>query len=277
MITSRSNSLVRLARSLRDRDAREREGLYLVEGVRLVEEALHAGLTPRHTLVCVAQLGATERGRDLLHRLSESEAGLVEVTPEVLSAAADTMTPQGVAVLLGLPARGGLPAVRRLALVLDGVQDPGNAGTVLRTAAAGGADCVVTTPGTVDLFGPKVLRAGMGAHFRLPLATGVAWSELQPWLRGYQLLLAVPRGGTPHDRVDWTQSSVLVIGGEAAGAGREVEALIPKPTLVSIGMADWVESLNAAAAAAVILFEARRQWTASNGPAPAARRRPDGI
>jgi TrmH family RNA methyltransferase len=262
LITSRSNSLVRLARSLKDRDAREREGLYMVEGVRLVEEALHAGLTPRHVLVCRAQLGATERGRSLLQRLSGLDAALTEVTPDVMAAAADTVTPQGVAALLDLPARAGLPPVRRLALVLDGVQDPGNAGTILRTAAAAGADCGVTTPGTVDLFGPKVLRAGMGAHFRLTLVAGVPWSELAPWVRGRQLLLAVPRGGAPHDRVDWSRPSVLVIGGEAAGAAREVDALNPMP--VSIGMAEGAESLNAAAAAAILMFEARRQWAAGS-------------
>lgn len=265
VITSRANPLIRLARSLREREAREREGLYLIEGVRLVEEALLAGLTPRRVLICPAQLNATQRGRGLMQRLSAFGEAVTEVTPEAMAAAADTVTPQGVAALLDLPPLTSLPALRRLALVLDGLQDPGNAGTILRTAAAAGADCVVTTPGTVDLFGPKVLRAGMGAHFRLHLAASVPWPDLAAWLDGCQVLLAVPRGGAPHDRVDWSRPTALVIGGEAAGAGREVESLNPTP--VSIGMADGAESLNAAVAAAVLLFEARRHWAAGLHPA----------
>ncbi|MBC7225129.1 MAG: RNA methyltransferase, partial [Anaerolineae bacterium] len=112
-------------------------------------------------------------------------------------------------------------------------------------------------PGTVDPTNPKVVRAAMGAHFRLPLRPRAAWDAIAERLSGRPTWLAAPQGGTPYDQVDWKAPSALIIGGEAEGASPEAEALATGR--VHIPMAQGVESLNAAVAAAVLLFEARRQ------------------
>src|SRR2546423_8626574 len=207
LIASLSNPTVKRLRLLHERRGRAQQGLFLIEGVRLVEEALEDGVLPDTVLVAPAMLGATTRGRALLQRLLHQRdlPPPLEVTPAVLRHVADTETPSGVVAALPLgPAHAlaKLPRRAGLALVLDGVQDPGNAGTVLRTAAAGRGDAVVALAGCVDLYAPKVVRAGMGAHFRLALAVDVDARELPSWLasRG-QALLAHPQApATIHRR-----------------------------------------------------------------------------
>jgi TrmH family RNA methyltransferase len=142
------------------------------------------------------------------------------------------------------------------ALVLDGLRDPGNLGTILRTADAAGVQAVFLAPGTVDAYNPKVVRAAMGAHFHVPLVAA-GWTALAGRLRGLSLWLAEARQGLAYDQVDWRQPSALIIGAEAAGPGDAARRLAPKQ--VSIPMPGQAESLNAAVAAGIILFEAARQ------------------
>jgi len=157
-----------------------------------------------------------------------------------------------------------LPRDRRLALVLDGVADPGNAGTILRTAAAVGVDAVVALAGCTDLYAPKVVRAAMGAHFRLPLMVDVTPAALAAWLpaRGVALLADAHAGATIYD-VDLRGPTVLVVGGEAHGALHAEE--LPSVRQVSIPMPGATESLNVAVATAVILFEVARQRGYASG------------
>ena len=263
LIASLSNPTVKRLRLLHERHGRAQQGLFLVEGVRLVEEALEGGLQPDTVLVAPAMLGATTRGRALLQRLLH-QRGLpppLEVTPAVLRHVADTETPSGVVAALPLgPAHAlaELPRQAGLALVLDGVQDPGNAGTILRTAAASGVDAVVALAGCVDLYAPKVVRAGMGAHFRLALAVDVDARELPSWLasRGQALLADAQATQSIYD-VDLRGPVVLIVGSETHGAAR-AEAL-PDVRRAAIPMPGGMESLNVAVATAVILFEALRQ------------------
>jgi TrmH family RNA methyltransferase len=149
-----------------------------------------------------------------------------------------------------------------LALVADGLTDPGNLGTLLRTASAAGVQALFLTEGTVDAFNPKVVRGAMGAHLRLPIVS-VPASELPQRLAGLRVWLAEARQGEPYDRVDWRPPSALVIGGEARGPQDSVRAL--SPSLVHIPMQAGSESLNAAVAAAVILFEIARQRGSQRG------------
>jgi TrmH family RNA methyltransferase len=141
-------------------------------------------------------------------------------------------------------------------LILDRVRDPGNLGTILRTALAARGEQVLLTPGTVDPTNPKVVRAAMGAHLHLPV-TMLGWESIAGTTTGCNVWLADVRGDALYTAVDWTGPVALIVGGEAAGAGRQARALAQAS--VSIPMSADVESLNTAVATAVILFEIARQ------------------
>jgi TrmH family RNA methyltransferase len=257
-IRNRRNPVVRRLRVLgRERKAREAKGAVALEGVRLLEEALAAGLALGDVLVSPA-LERKARGRAILGALRERGASPVEATDEVLRWAASTETPQGVVASASRPASGPVPVEGgELLLVLAGVQDPGNVGTVARTAEAAGAAGLLLLPGTADAWGPKALRAAAGSLFRLPVES-VPWEAARDRLRGAGIALvgADSASGAPHTGHDWTRGSALVLGSEGAGVPEEVrpdlDAAVRVPTR-------GVESLNVAAAAAVILFEAARQ------------------
>ncbi len=263
MISSTTNPTIKRLALLRERRGRLQQDLFLVEGVRSVEEALDAQVRPEVTLVAPDTLRATARGRALYERLlhGRDSSALLEVTPAVLRRVADTETPAGVVAALSRTPIGDLallPHDRGLALVLDGVADPGNAGTILRTAAAAGVDGVIALSGCADLYAPKVVRAAMGAHFRLPLAVDVEPATLTPWLptRGAVLLADARATDTIYD-ADLRGPAVLVVGGEAHGALHA--GALPGLRRVAIPMPGATESLNVAVATAVILFETLRQ------------------
>ena len=252
MITSLQNDRVKYVRSLARRRVREREGRFVVEGTRLVDEVARAGIEP--ALLLYTDAWATSNaGRDLLARLPAPTVGAWLVTDEVLAACADTETPQGLLAVAPVPR---IPPGPGLVLVIDGVRDPGNLGTILRSAEAAGAGQVLLAPGTVDLYNPKVVRGAMGAHFRLA-AEAAGWRAIAERLTGRTVWLADAAGDVAYDRVDWTVPSALIVGGEAEGAGEEAAALAGGR--VYIPMAGGTESLNAAMAATVVLFETARQ------------------
>ena len=259
MITSTSNDRVKYVHALSRRKTRQEEGRFVVEGVRLVEEAVRAHVQPDFVFY-TAEVG--ERGRKLVERLHASGMVCLEVTPGVMRVCSETESPPGILAVLPMSAAS-LPHRPTLSIVADALRDPGNLGTLLRTAAAAGADQVLLGPGTVDAYNPKVVRGAMGAHLRLPMAT-MTWPGIASHLAGTTTWLADVRGAVSYTQVDWTQPSALIIGGEAEGASPEAEKLATGR--VSIPMQRGVESLNAAVAAAVILFEAKRQRvTASRG------------
>ncbi|MBI2953834.1 MAG: RNA methyltransferase [Chloroflexi bacterium] len=255
MITSTANERVKYVRYLHRADVREREKCFIVEGVRLVEEALQAGLEPKLALVNPSQLEKSARGRHLLGRLRSFEA--IPVSERVLGYAADTVTPQGVLIVVPYPQPGETQDLGPLALVLDGLRDPGNTGTILRSAEASGVKVVILTPDCADVFSPKVVRAGMGAHFHLTLLPGSQWPDIKRKLDGRPIWVATAETGLAYFEVDWTRESALVIGGEAHGPSEEGRRAATG--FVNIPMAGPAESLNAAVAASIILFEALRQ------------------
>ncbi len=253
MITSTTNPNIKFIRGLQARRAaREAEGLFVVEGVRLVEEAAGATAQPRLVLHTA---NLDPRAEAALQQLVSRGAQVEAVSPAVLAAASDTQSPQGLLAVIPMPALP-LPAALTLALVLDGLGDPGNLGAILRAASAAGVQAVLLAPGTVDPYNPKVVRAAMGAHFHLPLLSA-GWDELAQRLAGLDLWLAEARVGTAYSSVDWRKPSGLVIGSEAAGPSAPARRLAANQ--VHIPMPGQAESLNAAIAAAVILFEAARQ------------------
>ncbi|MBM3122135.1 MAG: RNA methyltransferase [Chloroflexi bacterium] len=253
MITSTQNPRVKQVRGLQARRrAREQEGLFVIEGVHLAREAIAAG-SPAHLVLYTEDLDA--RGRGLVNSLAKLGAETEAVTPSVMAACSGTETPPGLIALLPLP-KLLPPSPIDLALVLDGLSDPGNLGTLLRTAMAAGVQSVLLTGETVDPFNPKVVRAAAGAHFHLPIQPAPV-EELPALLEGLDLWLAEARSGQAHTQVDWRQPCALIIGSEAHGPSDAVRRLPLRP--VHIATARQTESLNAAVAAAVVLFEILRQ------------------
>ena len=155
-----------------------------------------------------------------------------------------------------------LPADLDFILLLDAIRDPGNLGTILRTAAAAGVQGIILTPDCVDPFSPKVLRSAMGAHFRLPLLV-LEWMEIQSLFKpggahpGVKIYLSDVGDSQPYTQADFHSPAALIIGGEAEGAGAEAQLLAERR--IHIPMAAGVESLNAAVAAAILMFEVVRQ------------------
>lgn len=253
MITSVQNPKIQWVRKLQSQARQRRaESVFVVEGVRLVEEALAAGWLAR--LVLHTE-GLSERGAQVVQGFARQGAPVEVVSEGVMEAASDTQSPQGLLAVLEASL---LPLPERLdfVLVIDGVRDPGNLGTLLRTAAAAGAQAALLPPGNVDAWSPKVLRAAMGAHFRLPLRS-LDWGALSDLLYGLPVYLADAGGGLAYTRANLRQPLALMVGGEAAGAGQQGQALASHR--LHIPMPGKMESLNAAAAAAVLLFEVVRQ------------------
>jgi len=201
----------------------------------------------------------------LRQRFATREIPTFEVEPRLLAELAHTETSQGILAVVPVPSLP-LPDAPNLVLIADGLRDPGNLGTLLRTAAAAGVDAVLLGPGTVDATNPKVVRAAMGAHFRVALRA-LDWAGIAelaespgPERRSAPPLavwIADAAGAVDYAAVDWTAPAALIIGGEAAGPSPEAKALAGGT--LRIPLASGMESLNAATAAAVILFEARRQ------------------
>ncbi len=268
-ITSTDNPQIRAVRTLRDRQrSRQQSGRFMAEGSRLLDQALREGQLPE-TIYLTAEWAATSAGERLLHALA-GRCTLWEVTPEVMASLADTVTPQGVVGVWPLPAPQPQQArSARLVLVLDGVRDPGNLGTILRTAQAAGVGAALLSEGCADAFAPKVVRAGMGAHFALPIWPHLAWSAAAELLVERQVFLADAEGAALPWELDWLSPSALIIGGEAEGAGPEAHALATHR--VRLPMHGQVESLNAAIAAAQFLYESLRQNMLHVATPPGAR------
>jgi TrmH family RNA methyltransferase len=254
MITSTSNDKVKYVRRLQSqKDVRHHHRRFVLEGVRLVEEILRASLVPTFVLF-TEQLAGEGRGKALLTALRGLRTPCYAVSEAVMKSCSDTTTPQGILAVLPFPNL--TPSEPpTLLLVVDRLRDPGNLGTLLRTALAAGVEQVLLAPGTVDFSNPKVVRSAMGAHLRLPMADA-DWDAIAEIVAGCDVWLAAAAGGKLYTEVDWTRPVALVLGSEAHGAGDRAHSLARGS--VSIPMQSAVESLNVAVAAAIILFEVVR-------------------
>lgn len=245
--------LLTLARDLKRRKARERSGLFVAEGVRTVEALTESALPMRGVLLADAA-AADPRVQVLLGRLAVRAVPVVQVSATDFLTAADTESPQGILAVTEIPRRqpDDLPVPRRV-LVLDAVQDPGNVGTILRTAAALGVDVTITLPGTVDVWNAKVVRSAMGALFSHPVVP-MAWDEATRWLqvRDVPLWAADAAGDSVTVAADdHPPRLALVVANEGAGVSPHVAAAAQR--LVAIPMVPGAESLNVAVAAGILL------------------------
>jgi TrmH family RNA methyltransferase len=251
-----------VARDLQRRHARERQGLFVAEGVRLVEELLRSRLTIRGAL-SLSSSPDRDRQRTLLSKLHDRGVPVQEVSEGEFASAAETDTPQGILAIAEVPKYrmpDPPPSMSFRLVVLDAIQDPGNAGAILRTAVALGAAAIVALPGTVDLWNSKVVRSSMGAHFHHP-ALGCTWESLTAFLAEHRVALwAADAGGEPlhvaaPQRSDIPSRLAIVVGNEGGGLSTETQRRADK--LVSLEIAAAVESLNVAVAAGILLYELR--------------------
>jgi TrmH family RNA methyltransferase len=259
-ITSQQNDRVKLVRALQSQPkTRRTEEKIVLEGARLINDALDSGAIPNfifHTADAIQPEHASAAA--LYTQLQGLGVDVFDVAPEIMTYVSDTQSPQGILAVFPMP-KLELPAMINLALILDGIADPGNLGTILRSAAAAGADLVILAPASVDPFNPKVIRGAMGAHFRLPIRR-LTWSEIREYYGAKTPIYVADASGDMHyTAVDWHAPAAVLIGGEAHGPEEDARALAKAQ--IRIPMASGAESLNAAMAASIILFEARRQRT----------------
>ncbi len=256
LVRSARNPAVAHVRALQSGSSRRRAGHTVVEGPKLVAEALRAGVVV--SVLCAAD--ATPAAANVADEAEAQGVTVRRCTDGVFKAVADTETPQGVLAVITTPNPPPLPGPVLL-LVLDGVQDPGNVGAMVRSAAAAGATGVICTPGTADAHGPKTMRAGAGGQFRVPIRKAAEPADLESPAGDLDMYAASADADLIYHDVDWTGPCGLIVGAESAGVSPAWRAA--SRAAVRVPMQGKVESLNAAAAAAVILFEAARQRTAN--------------
>jgi TrmH family RNA methyltransferase len=257
VITSSQNSKIKFVRALLGRAKERREaGAFIIEGVRLVEEAANMNWLFRFVLYDET---LNERGKSLIDILKSHGVEIDQISSSLMQDLSQTETPQGilaVILLINLP----IPTSPQFIVIADQIRDPGNLGTLLRSAAAAGVQAVIIPPETTDPFSPKVVRAGMGAHFRLA-AHSTNWDNIRAYTRGINVFLADTHGNSCWE-TDLRQPLALIIGSEAEGASEEARELATEK--ISIPMSGNIESLNAGVAGSVLMFEVVRQRSVSS-------------
>jgi RNA methyltransferase, TrmH family len=255
VITSRQHPIVKEFREL----ARGDRDLMLLDGWHLLTEAATARVPVEKIVICGPPSSAEQR---VVDRLRRNGAQIVDVSGTVLNALSPVNTPTGVIASARRPAVAQASVVTpapALVLAATGLQDPGNAGAIIRSAAAAGATGVVLDESSADPWGWKALRASMGSSFHVPvLRTRTLANLIKDWRNaGIRIVAAVPRKGTPMHELDFRPATALLLGGE--GPGLPDELIASSDARVSIPMKGGIESLNAAVAAALLLYEAQRQ------------------
>jgi TrmH family RNA methyltransferase len=260
VITSTRNPKIQQLRSLQSRaKARKENGSFVIEGVRLAEEAVAANW-PVTGGIYTETLG--ERGAQVVEKVLDGGTDIELVSPEVMAAASDTQSPQGLMLEL-VSQELAIPNEVEFVLIVDELRDPGNLGSLLRSAAAAAVDTVLLSPGCADAFAPKVLRGGMGAQFQLAIRK-MDWKQIGSFCTKYSLqtfLTAADEGNSYHE-ADLSHALAFILGNEAHGGGAEARALATD--IVKIDMPGKMESLNVAVAGSLILFEVLRQRRGAN-------------
>ena len=252
-ITSRENSIYKLVRALSQKKVRENNGLFLIEGTRLIEEANSCGIKIKYLIINETAENVPKINQDcqvlrlpnnLFKKVSNtvSSQGIIAVVEQIEISLAD--------IILG---------TNPLVVVLNGLQDPGNLGTIIRTSAAAGATAVLLTEGTVDLYNPKVVRSTMGSLFQVPIVSGLDDNEAVKWLNynSINIMVADLDSEEYYYSANLKDSFALVIGNENRGANDIWRKAAYKK--IKIPILGSTESLNASVAAGIILYDAVRQ------------------
>jgi TrmH family RNA methyltransferase len=255
VLTSLQNSLVKQIRKLHSTKERHKQQLFLLEGTHLLEEACAVNY-PLEVVCCTPQW---EQAHQELWHLACSQCERAEIVSEdILAAIATTVQPDGVVATAKRGEENQVP-LTGLVLAVETLQDPGNLGTMIRTAAAAGASGLWLSDDSVDLDNPKVLRASAGQWFRLNKAVSqdLKATVQQSQQAGMQVIATLPTANLTYWEVDWRKPSLILLGNEGAGLSDDLAAMAD--TQVKIPLSPGVESLNVAISAAVMLYEAQRQ------------------
>ena len=261
VIFSRQNPLLKERCKLHQKKYREKTGLFLIEGLRLVEEAVKAGMAKE--VFMEESLLHSERGQELVNTLDNKSLRIFQVNQEIIKALADTESPQGIVGVIEQKklTLSDVRVNKGLVLILDGLQDPGNFGSVWRTAWAAGVDAIFCLPGTVEPYNSKIIRATMGGVFHVPIVTDVEWISLRQWCQeeGFELVAGDIRAEESYFTINYAPRVALLIGNEAKGfLTVNIEEV---RTRVKIPMQREAESLNAAVACGILVYEIIRQRT----------------
>ena len=255
-IISSSNPLLKTIRLLHDRSGRTKTGLFLVEGTKPVEEAFAKGLSIKSVVVSQTYLKHAQA------RLSIDIDCLLVLEDKLFANLVTTTTPPGILAVAEIPKH--TPeelfcSSKPLILIAEAIQDPGNMGTIIRSALASSASGIICTTGTVDPFNPKVVRSASGALFALPILFDLSFLEAVSLVKehGLKLLACQPRALTSYWQTDLTGAIAIVMGNEGQGLSPEVQQVVDQD--ISIPMDTKSESLNVAVCASLILYEALRQ------------------
>ena len=258
MIKDISNSIQKEVKSLHRKKSRDEKGLFFIEGLRFVNEALGENIDIKYIVVSETFISEND-----ISQLLNRKIDIYLASDKIVKELSDTDTPQGiigVVPYLQLQNLGQEQKTYETYLLLDAIQDPGNMGTIIRTADAVNIDKIVLSKGCVDIYNPKVLRSTMGSIFRVSI---VRVDNLKDYIvtlkhQNFKVLAAHLAGKENYFDVDLTGNTAIVIGNEANGICDEVSCVCDK--LIKIPMLGKIESLNAGVSASIILYEALRQW-----------------
>ena len=256
-ISSSENQWVKLAVSLHLKKYRDDLGMFLIEGVRLVSEALDSDFEIEYILTCEDLLLKTNGGREILQRIESYK--VYNLPAGIFNKIADTQTPQGIMAVVRKPDADGKVPSGSFFVILDDVRDPGNVGTIIRTADAAGADAVLLSRSCCDLYSLKTIRATMGSIFRVrvydELDLVVALQSLKD--EGIRVIISDSDAQKSYFELDYKKGTALVVGNEASGVSPEVMQYADER--VRIPMKGNIESLNAGMAAGILMYEVVRQ------------------
>ena len=260
IISSPANPRVKAAVRLRDRREREETGLTLVDGGRELLRALAQSVEVDHAFIC-SELVVGADASAALDTLQRSGAALIEVSPAVLAKVAFGDRSDGLVAVIRTPSvtlEGLMPGLHPLVVVVESLEKPGNLGAIMRTADAVGASAVIAADPRTDVFNPNAIRASVGTIFSVPLAVATATQTLD-WLvgRGVTAMAARVDAALAYGDADLAGSIAIVLGSEAGGLTPTWNDPLVRP--VRIPMRGAADSLNVSVAAAILLFEARRQ------------------
>jgi TrmH family RNA methyltransferase len=268
-LSARNPAVQHLRRLARRRDARHEADAFVIDGPVLLAEALDAGIELEAVYVerrAAASAEADDGLDGVVARVRAEGVSVLDLAPGVLAKAVDAVTPQGIAAIARRhpsPLAEVAAVASGLIVVLAGVSDPGNAGTLLRSAEASGATAIIATDGSVDLFAPKTVRASAGSLFRLPVVVGAGTDDVIDELhrRGHRCVGTVARGGVPYDESNLAAGVAIILGNEAHGLPDDLVDRLD--TVVTIPMEGRAESLNVAMAGTILCFESARQRRAA--------------
>ena len=256
ILTSIKNPLIKQVRKLHQAKERQKQNLLLIEGTNSIEAACQAD----YQLDVIFYTARWQENHQLLYeKILQKNSTTQPVSSEVLSAIATTVNPDGVVAIAPRSVAQPASVINRLGVALEKLQDPGNLGTIIRTAAATEVDGLWLSPNSVDIYNPKVLRASAGQWFQMPMATNqnLLKQARQQQQQGVQVIATTSQAAKTYWEVDLTRPSLILLGNEGAGLSQELIELADERVIIPL--ANGVESLNVAVATALLLYEAQRQ------------------